>query len=253
MPTIDALMELDLAYVEPRLVALYDRDNPRGPDTDFYVSLVAEVGAETIIDFGCGTGLLTRELAIDNRQVIGVDPSPAMLAVARQGPGADRVQWIEGDASALPIVGADAVVMSGNVAQVFLEDSEWSATLRALHAALRPGGYLAFESRNPMARAWERWNREATYERFDSPNGPMECWLEVISAGNERVRMEGHNVFLDTGEDLVAPNELRFRTLTELTRSLTDTDFEVEHVYGNWNKEPVADGSDLFIIVARRR
>jgi hypothetical protein len=42
------------------------------------------------------------------------------------------------------------------VAQVFLDDAEWATTLRAIHTALRPGGHLAFESRNPDDRAWER-------------------------------------------------------------------------------------------------
>src|SRR5690348_3539467 len=120
-------MKLDLHYVDPRLVELYDTDNPRGADTDFYVQLAAEIGARTIVDLGCGTGLLTRELAVDGRQVIGVDPAAAMLAYARRQPGAERVQWIEGDAGAIGAPAADLVVMTGNVAQVFLDDREWAA------------------------------------------------------------------------------------------------------------------------------
>ena len=41
--------------------------------------------------------------------------------------------------------------MTGHVAQFFLTDEHWRAALTALHAALRPGGRLAFESRNPDA------------------------------------------------------------------------------------------------------
>ncbi len=82
-------MKLDLHYVDPRLVELYDRDNPRGVDTDFYLALAADLNAHRIIDLGCGTGLLTCELAIEGRQIIGIDPSAAMLAVARKKPGAE--------------------------------------------------------------------------------------------------------------------------------------------------------------------
>src|SRR5260370_38411457 len=89
------------------------------------------------------------------------------LAVARRQPGADRVHWVEGVPSALGSAEADLVIMPGNVAQVFLDEAEWAATLRAIHATLRPGGHLAFESRNPDDRAWERWTRDATYERID--------------------------------------------------------------------------------------
>jgi SAM-dependent methyltransferase len=162
-------MQLDQHYVDPRLVEMYDTDNPRGADTDFYLRLAADLDAHKILDLGCGTGLLTRELAVNGRRVVGIDPSPMMLAYARRQLGADAVHWIEGDSSALGTPEADLVIMTGNVAQVFLDDADWATTLRAIHAALRVGGHLAFESRNPNARAWEGWNREATYEQVDSP------------------------------------------------------------------------------------
>jgi len=245
-------MQLDRHYVDPRLVDLYDIENTRGADTDFYVRLAADLDARTILDLGCGTGLLTRELAVDGRLVVGVDPAPAMLAYARRQPGADRVQWVEGDSGALGAPAADLVIMTGNVAQVFLDDAEWAATLRNIYAALRSGGHLAFESRNPDDRAWERWNREATYKRFDSPHGPMECWLELVSVGNSRVRFEGHNVFSATGEVVVASSELRFRSLAELTDSLINSGFTIEHVYGDWQRGPVVSTSRVMVFIARR-
>lgn len=245
-------MKLDQHYVDPRLVALYDRDNPRGADTDFYLALATELDVRTILDLGCGTGLLTRELAIAGRCVIGVDPAPAMLAYARRQPGAERVQWIEGNASALGTPAADLVLMTGNVAQVFLDDAAWAATLRAIHTALRPGGYLAFESRNPDDRAWEHWNRSATDEQSDSPFGPLTCWLDLVSVGNGRVCFEGHNVFANTGEDVVVSSELRFRTLVEITDSLVEAGFVVEQVYGDWQRGPLRNSSRVMVFVARR-
>jgi SAM-dependent methyltransferase len=245
-------MELDQHYVDQRLVELYDIENTRGADTDFYVGLAADLNARVVLDLGCGTGLLTRELAVDGRLVVGVDPAPAMLAFARRQPDADRVQWVEGDSGALGTPAADLVVMTGNLSQVFLDDTEWAATLRAIYAALRSGGYLAFESRNPDDRAWERWNREATYERIDSPHGPMECWLELLSVGNGRIRFAGHNVFTATGEVVVASSELRFRSLAELTDSVIDAGFTVEHVYGDWDRGPVASTSRILVVIARR-
>jgi SAM-dependent methyltransferase len=247
------MVKLDLHYVDPRLVELYDHDNPRGADTDFYLGLATDLDAHRIIDLGCGTGMLTRELAsVDGRQVIGADPAPAMLAVARRQPGSERVQWIEGDASAIGTPEADLVVMTGNVAQVFLDDSEWATALRAIHAALRPDGHLAFESRNPEDCAWERWTRDATYERIDSAHGPMECWLEVVSVGNGQVHIEGHNVFTATGEVVIASSELRFRSQAELTESLSTAGFSGEHVYGDWVHGPVTGSSRVMVFIARR-
>ena len=72
------MTKLDLHYAEPRLVDLYDIENPRGADTDFYVQLAAELDAHHILDLGCGTGLFTRELAaVNGRTVVGVDPAKA--------------------------------------------------------------------------------------------------------------------------------------------------------------------------------
>ena len=245
-------MKLDLHYTEPRLVALYDLENARGADTDFYLQLAAELDAQTIIDLGCGTGLLTSELAVDVRTVMGVDPSAPMLTVARARTGAERVQWVEGTSASLGSLEADLAIMSGNVAQIFLEDEEWAATLGDLYAALRVGGYLAFESRNPLAQAWRGWNREATYAQIDSPHGPMSCWLDVLHVGTRSVVFEGHNIFTETGEELVARSELRFRTLLEVTNSLVAAGFTVEHVYGRWDRSPFQESSPLMIFVARR-
>lgn len=246
------MVKLDEHYVNPRLVDLYDIENPRGADTDFYVNLATELRAQRILDLGCGTGLLTRELALSGRQVTGVDPSAAMLAFARRQPAAERVQWIEGDASALGRPDADLLLMTGNVAQIFLDDADWLATLASIHSALRPGGYLAFESRNPLDRGWERWNKADSYTQLDTPHGKVETWVDVLHVGDDRVRFAGHNVFLDTGEDVVTESELRFRSFEEITDSLKDSGFTIVHVYGNWKKDPFVNTSRAMIFVARR-
>jgi SAM-dependent methyltransferase len=244
-------MNLDLHYVDPRLVALYDNANPRGADTDFYLQLADELAAHTILDLGCGTGQLTRALATGDRRVIGIDPAPAMLAVARSGPRAERVQWIAGDSGALGTPGADLVLMTGNVAQVFLGEAAWLATLRDSYAALRPGGYLAFESRNPAAQAWAEWTPDATHTVTDSPFGPIEEWLDVVGVENGCIHLQGYNRFQVTGELLVVDSTLRFRQLHELETSLTTAGFTIEQIYGDWHRGPFTSASSVIVIVAR--
>lgn len=213
-------MELDAHYLDPRLVELYDVDNPRGADTDFYLRLAHRLRANRIVDLGCGTGMLTRELALPGRSVIGVDPSPVMLAHARRQPGAEKVRWLQGDSKSLGAIDADLAIMTGNVAQVFLDHEWWEGTLDDLRCALRPGGALAFETRNPQARAWLEWNRESTYERVESRHGPIKRWLEVVGERAGLVRFVGHNVFVQTGEDVVVESTLRFRSAQEVRKSL---------------------------------
>ena len=47
---------------------------------------------------------------------------------------ADRVRWILGDMGTMPPLQVDVATMTGNVAQVFVEDHDWSATLEAIPA-----------------------------------------------------------------------------------------------------------------------
>src|SRR5436305_11560356 len=142
-----------------------------------------------------------------------------MLRVARQRPYGDRVRWIEGGTSRLGTPDADLAIMTGHVAQFFLSDESWRAALGALHAALRPGGRLAFESRNPTAREWESWSHHARQAADDPVVGRVETWCEVHDVRAGLVSCTNHYAFASTGEEAVAPNRLRVRSGAALAAS----------------------------------
>ncbi len=247
-------------YADPRMAAVYDALGPDRADTGFYLALAAELAARTVIDIGCGTGLLACELARRGHAVTGVDPSAAMLAIARNRPYGDLVRWIEGTADRLSEPGdlsepADLVTLTGHVAQVITDEQSWRATLAAAHRALRPGGRVAFESRDPRARAWEAWNRrDSLHAGRDGAAGAFEWWYEVtdVIGSGARVRSEVHYRFLSSGEELVSQNELRFPARAELTQDLARAGFAVEHVFGDWDRRPAGRGSPEMIFVAAR-
>lgn len=241
-------------FTDPRLVAIYDTVNPYAPDAQpgFYAQLAAEVGAASIIDLGCGTGLITCELARLGYRLTGVDPAPAMLDIARHRPYGEHVHWIDGDAGRLGPLDADLAIMSGHVAQFFLTDESWLEALTALHGALRPGGRLAFESRNPGAREWEGWTRDARVRADDPTAGRVDTWSEVHDVSDGIVSYLIHYAFAATGEELVSRARLRFRTLAELTRSLADAGFAVERVYGDWDRRAAGPTTPELIVVAVR-
>lgn len=243
---------MDDPYRDEDLVALYDLDNPDSEDHAYYRALADEREATSIVDLGCGTGLLTRSLVRPGRTVTGVDPSTTMLEYARQQPGADSVTWIHGDASAIPPTATvDLAICTGN-AIMHVSPEELPSALRSLAGALRPGGTICFESRNPAYREWERWIPEATYGERGTSVGHLREWLEVTDVDAGRVVFDAHNVFPD-GEDRVYTSVLFFRTTEEFEQELTSAGFTDIDVRGDWHGTPVEDSSRILVFRAQRR
>lgn len=152
------------------LASIYDFDNPDGSDHDFYRQLANDIYAQSIINLGCGTGVLTTTLAVQERNVLGIDPASAMLEVARNHQNSDEVAWIGGDCDKIFPDSADLIIMTGNVAMHIL-GNDWYKTLQYIAYGLKYGGTVAFETRNPKAQAWKNWHQEN--ELRDTPAGKI--------------------------------------------------------------------------------
>jgi SAM-dependent methyltransferase len=238
----------DAIFEEPRLAEIYDPLDPDRSDLDAYAAMAEEFRAWNVLDVGCGTGTLACMLAARGREVIAVDPAAASLAVARRKPGADGVRWLHADATALPPLQVDLATMTGNVAQVFITGEEWAATLRAVRAAVRPGGRLVFESRNPQKQAWLEWSRDQTYRRAVIPGaGPVETWTDLTDVEGSLVSFRTTFVFGRDGDVLTSDSTLRFRSRDELASSLVAADLVVDEI----RDAPDRPGREL-VFIARR-
>lgn len=236
---------------DPRLVDLYDGDNPDGPDHDYYRSLADDLNARRVLDLGCGTGILTVTLTAGDRLVVGVDPSAAMLAYSRARPGAEDVTWVEGYSSDVPGVDFDLVLMTGNVAQ-HIPDTEWASTLRDVRASLRLGGTLAFESRNPAARAWDDWSSDVRTSR-ETLHGTLVEWSEATVIDAQTVELVAHNLFARTGETVTDTQHLVFRARERIEADLHGAGFDVDLVSGDWAGTPFTGGEAVMVFAARAR
>jgi SAM-dependent methyltransferase len=236
--------------LDARLVKLYDLDNSDGPDHDYFRSLADRLRARTVVDLGCGTGRLTVTLARGGRRVVGVDPDRAMLDFARRREGGEDVAWVHGDSRSIGAANADLVLMSGNVAQA-INGEAWMRTLSDVRSALRAGGTLAFEVRNPAARAWTRWTRQETYGRRQTDSGPLTEWMEVTGLRPDgTVTFDAHNVFEGSNEHLVYTDTLAFRTRPQIEADLEEAGLQVLHVWGGWLHESVRPTSALLVFEA---
>lgn len=183
----------DPIFADPRLAALYDVIDDNRSDLDVYSAMVDELGASSVLDVGCGTGTFACQLALRGIDVVGLDPAGASLDLARGKTGAEQVRWIHGDACNLPALGVDLAVMTGNVAQVFLSDSDWGEVLAAVSGAVREGGWVVFEARDPDQRAWEGWTRAGTYRAVQVPAvGRVETWIELTDVSEPLCLLPSH-------------------------------------------------------------
>lgn len=240
-------------FSDPRLVALYDTLNAFGDDSEFFCQQAQKLGAKTIIDLGCGTGLLTVELAKRGHKMIGIEPASAMLDIARGKPHAEEVQWIQGSFEKMEALEADMVLMTSHVAQFFLEDKEWRAMLQAVHKTLKPGGHLVFDIRRLTNPPFVGWPTEDTRRKFeDTDAGPVEWWFNFLEIKDGRVRYELHYFFARSSEKVVSVNELAFRSQEEITQALSEAGFKVETVYGDWDGSMATPTSPEMIFVASR-
>lgn len=221
----------DALFEHPRLAAVYDALDPDRSDLEVYAAIVAELGARRVLDVGCGTGTFALLLAEQGLDVVGVDPAEASLAVARAKAGAGDVRWIHGDAATLPALQVDLATMTGNVAQAIAGEDDWLATLRGIHAALRPGGHLVFETRDPARRAWEGWTHQDTCRVNQVPGvGRVRSWEQVIDVDGPLVTFRSTRVFDTDGVTLTSLSTLRFRTSDEVAASLTACGYVLDQV-----------------------
>ncbi|MFF4901836.1 class I SAM-dependent methyltransferase [Streptomyces sp. NPDC001068] len=238
----------DDCFAHPRLAAVYDPLDPDRSDLNAYLRMADEFGTRRVLDIGCGTGVFALLLVERGIEVVGVDPAQASIDVARTKPGSGQVRWICGDATNLPPLQVDLATMTGNVAQAIADPQTWQKTLRGAHEALRPGGRLIFETRDPSRRAWEEWTREESYRVAEIPGvGSVESWVQLIEVSGPLVTFRSTYRFAVDGQVLTSDSTLRFRERDEVEKDLDAHGYVVDGI----RDAPDRPGRE-FVFLARR-
>ena len=125
-----------------RVLELRAVDPQQGAMRDAYFADLGLPSSARVLEVGCGTGAVCRALTRlpETGEVVGVDPSPGFLDLARSLADALPIEFVEGDAKALPLADGsfDAVVFHTTLCHV--PDPE--VALREAVRVLRRGGRL---------------------------------------------------------------------------------------------------------------
>jgi ubiquinone/menaquinone biosynthesis C-methylase UbiE len=116
-----------------------------------------------VLEIGVGSGLNLHYYGERVEQVIGLDPSPRLLELARQRAANTSlpVEFVLGSATAIPLADAsiDTIVMTWTLCSV----PDAAAALREMHRVLKPGGRLLFvEHGLAPESAVVRWQHRLT-------------------------------------------------------------------------------------------
>ncbi len=146
-----------------------------------------------VADVGTGTGILASELAYLGVDVVGIDSSVAMLEAARakladlearSGVQAGRVEFRQGEATAMPI--ADDEMDAAFAHMVLHYIAEPAAVVREMARIVKPGGRLVVVDFVSHNIAWMRQELGVVWMGFDLAE--VEQWF--VAAGLEAVQIE---------------------------------------------------------------
>jgi SAM-dependent methyltransferase len=240
-------------FSEDRLAALYDVKFPPEQRDDFRFYLPLIMSANSVLDVGCGTGALLRQArqAGHTGRLSGLDPGPGMLNQARVR---SDIEWVRGDLSSVGWEREfELIVMTGHAFQELLTDDEIRTALVAIRSALTDDGRFAFETRNPLDRAWERWATQYTTEVSDASGASVRCESRVELPIDGDI-VGGTMTYISPGWDQpeVSHDALRFVDPGTLSRFLSDAALSIEEQFGDWTRAPLTAASPEIITIARK-
>ena len=185
-------------FSDPSVVAAYPHRPPYPPATFSLIAGLIAAGPRAVLDIGCGTGDIARNLAPLVDRVDAVDMSAPMIELGRTLPGGDdpRLHWILGRAEEAALDPPYALVTAGES----LHWMPWGVIMPRLGAMLVSGGVLALIGRGSAPEPW-RDAMPALFGRF-STNRDFQPYDLV----DELVR---RNLFTRLGEATTEPVEAR--------------------------------------------
>ena len=126
-----------------------------------------------VLDVGCGTGFFTAYYLARGADLTGIDIAPTSIERLRERH--PQARFVLGDVSEAPIEGRFDLVNAFDVLYHITDDARWERAVRALAAAVEPGGLLLLTDtfpRFPLEEAeHNRMREQARYRALIEPAG----------------------------------------------------------------------------------
>lgn len=240
----------DQLYHDAELVDFYDLENTGGADFEYCVALAKNAGS--VLDLGCGTGLLAAALT-QGRQIVGVDPASAMLDIARNRPNGANAEWVEADARSVRLGRTfDLVLLTGHAFQVFLTEKDRRLVLETIALHLSPDGRFIFDTRNSERQEWLEWTPAESQRMLKHPrHGDVRAWNDVRRDSAEIVTYWTFYEIAAAQRTLSAESRIAFPAKDALEEMLSSAGLVAEQWLGDWHGAPYASGSPEIIPIGR--
>ena len=210
---------------------------------------------DTVLDLACGSGSLALELSRRGCEVVGVDGSADMLAVAREKAaeeGAD-VLFLCQDMRQLDLYGTvDAAFCMLDSLNHVLSTADLGEIFRRLGLFIRPDGLLVFDVNTPHKHEVTLGDNAFVYEKEE-----FVClWRNrYIPATHETEMLLDFFLEEEGGVYSRYTDTVRERgySLTTWKKLLAAAGFDLLAVYGERSFEPPTADADRWVLVARNR
>ena len=221
-------------------------------EVDFLLSELALPLGARVLDVGCGFGRHSLELAQRGYRVVGVDPSAAMIAAAREQmskmtasmPLEVEFYPLDGQSFVADEQFEAAICLMTTLGQISEHDDNRSMVAQ-LYANLCPGGQLAVEvpPRERTVRHLKPFDQFGAGERYTTVTRHFDASENSVTENFTIVAPDATNRYL-----------LRYYLFdeAELTKLLEDVGFTVRAMYGDYNRSPLSNESAMMVVIAQK-
>ncbi len=218
---------------------------------DFMMRMVKEQGEDPIhiLELGCGTGNITKELLLMNYEVVGIDVSDEMLDIAREKTErfGNRIILINQDITMLDfeVYEIDCVLAANDTFNYITDPAKLKSLLDYLYPRIKKGGQLVFD----ISSEWKLKNVLENNTFGESFDDMVYLWENFYNE-EERILTMEINIFSKEGDHYRRDTEThrqRAYSEREMIRMLEEVGFRNIRVFGDFvHSKPIEQAQRIF-------